>query len=164
MIQIWSTWDDAVNPAQVIGGWATLAAAVIAFAALLAAAIQVRLGQKMSREAGALQAYREYLRLCFDHPDFSSFNMFCVRHANSVQFLGTDDLDEQSERYQWFLSILLNTVEEIVLNVSSKNEWRTALLTQLSYHRGALERIWPGLQGHYDQRLAGLVEQSIKMS
>lgn len=161
MVWGWSTWKDAVDPAQVVGGWATFVAALIAFAALLAAAIQVRLAQKISRESGALQAYREYLRLCFDHPDFSSFNMFRAKHPDSERFLGTNVLDEQSERYQWFLSILLNTVEEIVLNVSSKNEWRTALVTQLSYHGGALEVIWPALKGHYDQRLNNLVADGI---
>ncbi len=117
---------------------------------------------KLSREAAALAAYRKYLELCISNPGLATYYSF------SKAFDGKSFKDIRKSRseivdsYEWFLSYLLNTCEEILENVSSKGEWRRALQNQLNYHATALEILWPKWRATYGCRMQRLGDSVIK--
>jgi hypothetical protein len=155
-------WNAWVNPATVIGGLATGFGAAFALGALLAAYFQIRANAKSQREAVALQAHRDYLRLCFDNPEFSSTHAFRVRFGDAP-FRGSDGSyrSMEGERYQWFLSILLNTCEQVLLHLEKSEDWRETMRRQLTYHAHALEECWPRWKAMYGEELDILVQQAI---
>jgi hypothetical protein len=147
--------------AATIGDISNSFTAGIAALALIVAGLQLRAGFKISREAGALQAYREYLRLCFEYPQFTSYFLFTNHHPNvEISSIATE-LTEASEKYLWFLSILLSTCEQVVSYVSAENEWRETLVVQLRFHAGTLEVVWPKWQRNYVQSVRSLVTVAI---
>ncbi|WP_132955328.1 hypothetical protein [Rhizobium sp. BK251] len=152
-------WSELRDCADVAGNLATVATALIAGGALWFAWRQISENRKISRESGALGAYRDYLRLCFDFPQYSSAKM-ALREIGAEDFSGIEcDLTKRSEKYLWFLSILLNTAEQILLDVEAEGEWRIVLKWQLHYHHPALQEIWPGSQFGYSGAMRKLVDE-----
>lgn len=149
------TWED-------LGNLATLFSAAVAASALGVAAFQLWMGAKVTREANALAAHRDYLRLCFDHPQYSSTEQF-LKHLNLVEL---PDLLEERElshvKYLWFLSELLNTAEQIVNYVASKEEWRQLVMDQIRYHHAAIELCWTEWECHYGEALRSIVGDALK--
>ncbi|HEX8449933.1 MAG TPA: hypothetical protein VF652_10120 [Allosphingosinicella sp.] len=151
-------WSQA---AQLVSGFGTGAAAIVATLALIAAYFQIRIGARVTREAGALTAHRDYLRLCFDHPQFSSSEQF-LKHVGRTAL---PDLLEEREpdhvKYLWFLSVLLNTAEQIINFVASEKEWRALVKDQIRYHHGAIAMCWIEWECHYGEKLRSLVEEAL---
>ena len=153
-------WHDWVEPASVVGGFATGLAAAGALVALVPGIIQILSGIRANREAGALQAHRDYLRLCFDNPEYSSTALF--KQAHPEVYLATIEqaLTPVTEKYLWFVSVLLNTCEQLILFVSSKAEWRAVAVSQLSYHADVLRVVWPSWRTHYSAEMDVLVREA----
>jgi|GEM_PF-3153221 len=149
------TWEDW-------GHVATLFSAAVAASALGVAAFQLWMAAKVTREASALAAHRDYLRLCFDHPEYSSTEQF-LAHCKLVEL---PDLLEERElshvKYLWFLSELLNTAEQIVNYVASKEEWRQLVIDQIRYHHPAIKLCWIEWECHYGEALRSIVEAALK--
>jgi len=153
-------WHGLVEPASVVGGFATGVAAGIALIALVPGILQILSGLRANREAGALQAHRDYLRLCFDNPTFSSSEIFKKTYPGIELDKIAKSLTAESEKYLWFISVLLNTCEQITTFVSSKDEWRAVAVAQLSYHAEVLQIIWPDWQSHYTDPMNSLVRDA----
>ncbi|MCA1371673.1 hypothetical protein I6F15_30855 [Bradyrhizobium sp. BRP14] len=117
---------------------------------------------KLSREAAALAAYRKYLQLSIANPKLATYSSFS-KNFDSNRFVDIrKSRNEDVDRYEWFLSYLLNTCEEIVENVSSKGEWHLALTNQLNYHAPALEILWPKWRATYGRKMKQLGDSVIK--
>jgi hypothetical protein len=82
---------------------------VLGFAAAALAALgtlwQVSSARAVQREVSARQVYAGVLRLAFDHPDY----------AEPVGDIHQDP--QHAKRYAWFVSNILNSLEEILLTV-----------------------------------------------
>ncbi|HEY0437482.1 MAG TPA: hypothetical protein VGC92_12645, partial [Phenylobacterium sp.] len=60
-----------------------------------------------SRRAAALDRWNGYLRLCFDNPEYSSVALASARLPRKSVAGLADQMTPESEKYLWFLSILL---------------------------------------------------------
>jgi len=73
--------------------------------------------------------YKEYLSLAFANPKYSaaSFPIWAPRYLNFEY--GSD----KREAYEFFVSFLLNSADEI-LSTPEKDHWKATLVVQFSYH------------------------------
>lgn len=148
--------QDMADIATIVGGWATFFAFVYAF-------VQVRSTLKANREAAALEAYRDYLMACVERPEFSSYHMFVDRYPNAFRGGIGDIATLEVQQYLWFLSNLLNTVEQIAEHVSiSNDEWYVVIKSQLGFHWRTLDAMWKQWGPAYSPRLGALVTAVIE--
>jgi hypothetical protein len=144
--------DMLPNTAERIQTWLTAAALAFAYT-------QIRANRRLSRESSALTAYREYLKLCLEHPNLSSWTLFAREHEGIKPAAIKDVLNSESERYLWFLSILLETCEGMLNDVPDSDHWRLALANQLKYHRKALEVLWREWRETYSKPMQTFVDE-----
>ena len=113
--------------------WADFGAAIGGVAAvvglgigLLAAAFawgQIASARRVQRESLALARYNDYLRLAFEHPRFASGEAGSTE--NAAEF----------EKYEWFVSLMLNACEGILLYVGHNKEWMNSIKAQIDWHK-----------------------------
>jgi len=108
------TWGVAANVATVLG----FAAAALA---ALGTLWQVSSARAVQREVSAKQVYAGVLRLAFDHPEYAEPSGDIHKDA------------QHAKRYAWFVSNILNSLEEILLTVRGP-QWRALIRLLLSYH------------------------------
>ncbi|HEV7693531.1 MAG TPA: hypothetical protein VGO52_22040 [Hyphomonadaceae bacterium] len=131
--------DDLSATVAVLG-------ALIAIGAALIAWWQVYKAGQLDREMQARAMYESYLRLCFENSPMSS---------------GIEDANHWTDRYEWFVSIMLNAAESVLLFVSAKDEWEETVKSQIRYHKAYLhstkfrEREFK----YYDDRMRDLIEK-----
>ena len=118
---------EAANQAQVVSAAAACIGAAVAVAAATLVLIQVRAARLIQREAVALQLYNDYLKLCFAEPAFAGGQW----KLNSSSKLSEDFL---YQKYEWFVSLMLNACESILLYAAKADEWTATIKTQLNYH------------------------------
>jgi hypothetical protein len=124
----------------------SLAAFIVTFVALFVARGQLILNRKNQRETTAKATFREFLKLCVQHPDLAS---------------GTPEPGREDE-YEWFIAYLLWTCEEIL--ESAATEWENNLLLHLSYHRKFFatdQRFREEDYPCYDEAVQALIEKAI---
>jgi hypothetical protein len=105
-----------------IGGVATVAGVAIALVAAGFAWGQMTSSRKTQREAIALQRYNDYLKLAFQHPQFAS------------GALGDKPDDPDFFQYEWFVKLMLNACEGIVLFVGDDPQWVDSIKAQIRWH------------------------------
>lgn len=159
-----AAWRNLVESAQVMGGFATTAGVLIAVVSAALILLQVWSSARAARATLALETHREYIRLCIDRPE-----LCCTRtmlaHLGRKSFDGVNDwpTTKEVEQCLWFLSYVLHTMEQILETTSFlwfRNEaWHAVVRSQLSYHRGLLEQVWPTSRKHYGSRLGAVVEE-----
>ncbi|WP_373414840.1 hypothetical protein [Ensifer aridi] len=144
---------------QILEAVSAAASALAAFLAILYAVYQVAESKRVSREATALQAHREYLALCVERPELSSSLMFAKN--SGVKDFGEIEktLSKESEAYLWFAAVLLGTCEQILENVSASGAWKRIIKGQLLMHWPLLKVMWPKWRGGYSSKLQKLVDQ-----
>jgi hypothetical protein len=101
---------------------------IVAFAAFLVASVglvvarrQLILNRKNQRETTAKATFREFLKLCVQHPDLA---------------YGKPPPNKQEE-YEWFVAYLLWAAEEIL--EFSPDDWNKNLHLHLNYHKDFLK-------------------------
>lgn len=127
--------------------WADVANVVTAACAVIAifiAAEQIRASNESAREVEAASAYRDYLSLAIEHPDL----------ANGAPTDGSTD------KYEWYVSYLLNSSEQIAASSAYDRQWEQTILDQLCLHRAYLESPQFVVQrAHYETGLQKLMEK-----
>ena len=153
----------ALNDWSDVGDAATAATFVVAFASAVFAVGQVRGQARVAREIRATEAWDNYLRLCVDQPELSSVSAFQNEYRRSPN-LDYRQNSKEDEKYLWFLSVLLNASEQVLLSAPNWRRWRDAIADQLSYHAAVLDVVWSGSaesgQGwmhHYSERMRSIV-------
>ncbi|WP_315797377.1 hypothetical protein [Bradyrhizobium sp. SZCCHNRI3043] len=106
------TLADAQQWAKV----APLATTFIAFVGVAIAWRQFHLNRKNQRETTAKATFREFLKLCVQHPKLA---------------YGRPP-DRETEEYEWFVASFLYAAEELL--EYDGEEWGTNLRLHLSYH------------------------------
>jgi hypothetical protein len=116
---------SALKDAAAIAPDFTLIVAVLAFfvasIGLVVARRQLILNRQNQRETTAKATFREFLKLCVQHPDLAD---------------GKPPPDKQDE-YEWFVAYLLWTAEEIL--EFSPDDWSANLRLHLGYHKNFLK-------------------------
>ena len=133
------TLSDSANLSTVVTG-------VVAILALGGAVYQVTEARSSQREATASALYGNYLELAVEHPKLASG---CVAIPSGKGF------DEEFERYEWFVSVMLHAFEQILELVGGDKVWVKALKDQVDYHKPYLasDRF---VRGHYAEALQKL--------
>ena len=130
--------------------WSTFATAVVAAIALVVASLQIVKSNATQREATAQDAYKEYLRLAIETPDF----------ADGVSKLPEKESDRT--KYSWFVTYFLHSAEHVFL-LEPSDEWRAAISTQVCLHKVYLagEEYQKILKFHYDKKFREFVDRSL---
>lgn len=111
---------DGAPMVTIIQTVVSLFAFVVAFIALLVANQQLSLNRKNQRETTAKTNFREFLKLCVEHPKFA-----------------WGDPNGKQEQYEWFVAHFLWAAEEIL--EFAPGEWKENLKLHINYHRNFLE-------------------------
>ncbi len=131
---------------------ANIATAVIAVIALCIAVWQIRVGQQTQREASARDAFKEYLKLAMENPEFADVRLAKVSKSETGR-----------SGYKWFVSYFLFSAEQIHQSFPDDPEWAAALSNQVCYHRVYLQdsEYQKTLKTHYAPSFAAFVDQSL---
>ena len=147
---------------------ATVFAVLVAIVGARIALQQIRSGKAVAagadqaaREAAALAAWNAYLRLCFENPAYA-----CADQARKVIPKGLERLREnpslEAEKYQWFISIVLNSCEQVLLGMPNANEWRSTLVDQIHYHAEVIQQLWTGgWDEQYSPKMKGIIRDGL---
>lgn len=121
--------------------------AIVAVVALGGAIWQVLVARKSQREATASELYGNYLALAVEYPLLASGQI-------SVPVVGRST-NEEFERYEWFVSLMLHAFEQILDLTKEDPSWQKALRDQIHYHEDYLAspRFIPE---HYSEALRGI--------
>ena len=150
---------DWVGAATIVGGFATGVAAGVGIAALFPATRQFQENARIARETVALNAYNDYLRIAFENPEFCCAHL-AAKKIGIGSWTGIQGkVTPESEKYLWYLSILLNAAEQIVSNVPLSDTWINTIRDQFRYHYSPLKEIWPIWQSHYEGDIKRLVDE-----
>jgi hypothetical protein len=105
--------------------WSTLSTVTIA-----AFAVKVSIDQlDANNTTSAKGVYKDYLSLALANPKYAGASNPLPDPRYNHFKAGSDE----REAYEFFVSLLLNSVDEI-MSTSEKKHWRETLILQLSYH------------------------------
>jgi hypothetical protein len=138
--------------------WADLIVAVATVVAVLIAAWELRASAQTSGQTHAREAWLRYLELGLANPQFGT-TKFALKHLkiNSVEVMwGLGSAD--SERYWWFLDIMMEAAESLV-NYFPEKEWQNTIKYNLLLHRDALVFIKDDESKFYSEKLSDLIEE-----
>ncbi len=139
------------------------ASAVAAFLAIAYAVYQVSESKRVSREAAALQAHREYLAICVERPELTSSLMFAKSNGLTDFDKIETMMSKESEAYLWFAAVLLGTCEQILENVSASGPWKRIIKSQLIMHWPLLKVMWQKKwEEGYSPKLRKLVDKVVE--
>jgi hypothetical protein len=110
-------WNHAKDWAEIAPGLTP----VVALIAVLIASVQLALNRIAQRETTAKATFREFLKLCVQHPDLAD---------------GKPPSDKQDE-YSWFVAYFLWAAEETLKY--SRKEWKANLRLHMTYHKDYLK-------------------------
>ena len=115
---LWANIEKVSAVAQIL-------TALLAVFALRFAAKQIHAGREAQREATAKDLYFDYLMLAFNHPSLA--------YPDGNKNLIEDD------KYRWFVSILLNSCEEILACFPEDKIWSKVIAAELEHHSHYLD-------------------------
>jgi hypothetical protein len=137
----------AANQAQVVSAIIAAVSALVALTAAVFVYRQIAVTRSVQREAVARQIYHDYLKLSFTEPMYASGKWRLADPAvpEAVRF----------EKYEWFVSVMLNAGESILLHVAGEDEWLDTIESQIAYHREYLdsEEFLAEYSTHYSPQL-----------
>lgn len=141
--------------------WANWTVALATVSALLLAAWQLRQNYRSSREVFAQQMWVEYLRLGLSNPELGETRI-ALKHLKikDVHTLVAGD-SISSQRYLWFLTVLLDACESL-LCFSNQPRWVRTIRENLEYHREALAVMWEEERAFYTSKFDAVVRDVIR--
>jgi hypothetical protein len=114
---------------------------------------QINKARQTQMETTARNIFNDYLKKAFEYPIFS----YPPTHLDQFDFTERTFSGSlvEFERYEWFVSILIVAMREILDFLSHDKYWEMTARTQLSYHKNYLN--WRRNQGEQDNfiKLAG---------
>ncbi len=145
--------------------WQSVADCTVALGTIFAigvAVLQLRANNKLASENFARQLWMDYLKIGFDHPQFST-TQIAIEHFRlpDVQALTSGD-SLASQQYFWYLTMVLDTSENIAIHLPLKL-WEKTVFAQLHSHKEALSELWESgkcpWKQFYTPTLDGMVQK-----
>jgi hypothetical protein len=134
--EVWEYLHSAIAEKDfyaVLADIATILAAAIGGAAIAITWMQVSSGRATQREATAHGWFHDYEVRCFENPRFANPELAKIDFVE-----GTFDGEKESfEKYEWFVSLMLNAGEAI-LNVRPTSDWKNSVKSQIKFHHAYL--------------------------
>lgn len=124
--------------------WTAISDVVIALctiAAVLIAAWQLRENRKVASESFARQCWIDYLKIGLDYPELGETRVALSNYIGSTPKSLSEGNTKYSQRYLWFLTIVLDACENVIRYLPKK-DWEVTLIEQVRYHRPVLNIIW----------------------
>jgi hypothetical protein len=147
----------AVTPTQLAIALAVFLAGLFVGAVLA----QAFGGRKQRQDVMASELFRDYERRCFDNPVFANPNLARFDYVN----LTVDNDSKTFERYQWFVSLMLNAARTI-LALRPTRDWRNLMRAQFKQHHAYLRSTYFAQTGyldrHFDRNFRALVKQALR--
>lgn len=170
---------------------ATVAGVGVAFISAGLVVWQVRKAREAAHEERAKAAHQAYIHLCIEHPELSSSEAFLVylkaKRATMAPGAPTTQSapgapgtsatgaaapldygnldysgrDAEVERYAWFVSFMLNTMEQIHETQSGDAAWNAVIASIVGHHGPYLAKRWADSRPHYGDDFTTLVDASI---
>ncbi len=140
---------DPLNIAEWIVALATVGG-------LIMVAWQIRESRKLAQQAAAIQSWSEYLRLGLDNPELGEtwIALKSLRISSAVKLVSGETI--RSQRYLWFLSIMLEAAENLIA-AYPEGSWKLTVEENLRYHRPALKAFWQTEGRFYSPELRKIV-------
>jgi len=105
----------------------------------------------------ANETYNDYLRLCIQYPELSSYDVAKKRFKFSSPSYVRAACTIDTERYLWFVSYLLNACERIILDSKDGSDWHDVIWDQLDYHKPILTEMRNVWASHYYPALRRII-------
>jgi len=114
---------------------ANVALAFISLVAIGVAGWTITENRKIQREQTARNAYIRYIELAFHHPEFAAPDWENI-HFDEESYgpPNVPDRKERFERYCWFVSIMMHTVDFVFTTVPRDRVLQKLMILQISYH------------------------------
>ena len=137
------------NRLEYISHIGTIATAIVAVLALLIAVWQIKAAESIQREASAREAFKEYLKLAIDKPDFANAQPGDNKAARSG--------------YEWFVTYFLYSAEQIFQAYPDDPQWRSGLAEEVCYHASYLSSsgYQQSIRLQHDPDFAAFVEEAL---
>jgi hypothetical protein len=149
--------------AQVVSAAASAAALVIGAVAAWIAYAQIKANATLARENTALETHRQLLCLCIERPELSSSTLM-LKALGRTSFRGIlVELTPRSEQALWFVSYVLNGIEQILESNPRDAAWRSTMAAQVDYHRDLLNEVWPAWAEHYGSTLRAFLGEHLEV-
>ena len=107
---------------QILEGVSGVFTAVVGGLAIWYAALQLRSENQRSRAEWATQLFAQHLERSIEFPNFATPDLEKIRAAGNY------------EHYQWFVGLMLFTMEAVVSAFPRNRVWRNRVETQLRFH------------------------------
>jgi hypothetical protein len=139
---------ELADRVQVVSAVVAVIGAIVAIAAAGIALWQVKAARSLQRETLARQMYTQYLELCFENPEYASAD-----HKATAN----------TEKYEWFISVMLNAAEGISMFVPNDDEWRQTLKDQIGYHSDFIgsDAFQQNVARHYGAKMRNLIDEAL---
>lgn len=161
-------WGPLAPSAAVVGGFGAGLGVLIGGISLLLIWLQTRTSARVSNQIAAIEAQKDYIDACLEHPELSS-SMSMAKSLKLRTFKGILDIvTPDTERALWFISYSLHVMEQVIIAYTRWEAidpcWRQRVDDQLGYHAELLEEIWPAWSGHYSDELNEAVARVLARS
>lgn len=134
--------------------------AVATIVAVIVAIWQLRSNRRVACEDFARQIWLDYLKIGLENPELGETRCALARFPGvTAKDLILGDR-ECSQKYLWFLTIVLDTCEN-VLRYLPRTDWEPTLIEQLRFHRPALIEMWNDDRRFYSKALDRLVQRAL---
>jgi hypothetical protein len=135
-----------------------LIVAVATVIAVLIAVWELRANAKTSGQTHAREAWMRYLDMGFNNPQFGSTQM-AIKHLKIKDITDLWDAGTlDTERYWWFLDIMMEAAESLV-NYFPEKSWQDTIKYNISLHEEAVRFLWQAEKGYYSDNLNDLVDE-----
>lgn len=149
--------------------WGTVPDWIVAGAAIVAvimACVQIQTANSLSKRNYASQVWLEYIKIGLEHPELGEDWIAMREHRISSleELVAGESL--ASQRYLWFLTMVLDACDAILRNLS-RPLWDRTIRAQITFHKGALERCWATgacWSKFYGPRLNRLISEELSRS
>ncbi len=113
------------------GNVANILTAMTALLAVVFAGYQTLKYRKQRVEAVARDHYQDFLRLSFEHPEFSGAGEARIDVVNRT----FDGEQEKFSQYEWFVWAGLNALEALFFALGGRKSWRATIASILDDHK-----------------------------
>ncbi len=110
-----------VELAEVIEGFATALAAIVAFVGIAMVYVQIRGQRAIQREATAMSLFRQYLQEALERPELANPDYDRLRQQG------------RSAQYELFVANMLYSFDEVLQNTRS-TDWREIVRGEVARH------------------------------